>query len=357
MEITEAYQLSEWVSEEIEEAGILARYDALIAILNANVRRQNNQPVQPFENEKQALIDGITSVNLNKLSMSQLKLLEVLSIRENIGGLGKKKIESLLVDTLDIADIHTKIGEMRSEIQNGVTKSTELNSVLESFVDGELEEISADQVLTRVTFEDEASVKNIQDMKSWTSKWFDIGRGFAIANGQTPEDIQVVGGGRGSLIIEFAILATTAMPIAKAINLILDGMIKYKEFQIKAIEARKLKDETPKFEEDFEEDAKRWESRAQLLKDEMSDEVAQEIKQYFPNFQEDNQAEYDKAIKTLVDFISKGGDVDCVITDTEDDEAEPNEVTEALESLRTDFAKIRSRRETLLLEHQADEEQ
>ena len=351
MEINEAYQLAEWIEEEINQTQTLSKFDDLINVFNSNIRRQNNQPLQPFEDQRLELISNLTNIKLHRLSVAQLKLLDELTIRPNIGKKGKKKIDSLLVDILDLATIHKELTEMRSQVQNGISKSNELKSALEEFVDVSLAPIEADQVLTRVTFDDDAAVRNIKDMKAWSSKWFDIGRGFAIANGQTPEDIQIVGGGRGSLVLELAILATTAVPIAKAINLILDSMVKYKDFQLKSIEVRKMKDENPKISNDLEEDAKRWEKRARLLKDDMSDEVAEEIKQYFPNFQEENQNEYEKAVKTLVDFISKGGDVDCVIADHDDENEEPNEVTEALEILREDFAQIRNHKETYLLEH------
>jgi len=356
MQITEAYQLTKWIKNEIEDGQIIAKFEALFAVLDANAKRPNNQPAQPFEEQKNVLIDAITSININVLTLSQLHVLDILNINQNIGNHGKNKLEEILANTLDIAHVAQQINTMKSEIQQGIKKSNQLNAALVPFVEEEEPEISLDQVLTRVIFEHDASVKDIKELRDWTSKWFDIGRGFAMANGQTPEDVKVIGGARGSLIIELALLATTALPIAKAINLTLDSMVKYRDYQLRAIEVRRLKEDSPSLADDFEEDAKRWEDRAQLLKKEIADEISGDIKQHFSNYKEENQAELEKAVRTLVDFISKGGDVDCVIAEDAGDEESPDELTETIRLLKADFSHIRELKEMLLLEHRIDDD-
>jgi len=235
-------------------------------VLDTNSKRPPNQASKPFEEQKNVLFDAISSINVNILTLSQLKVLEKLGISQNIGGHGKSKLNDILVSALDIAHVADQINKMKNEIQQGIKRSNQIQTALAPIMQEEEPEILPDRVLTRVIFENEASVKNIKELREWTSKWFEIGRGFAIANGQTPEDVQVIGGARGSLIIELALLATTALPIAKAINLTLDSMVKYKDYQLRAAEVRRLKEETPNLADDFEEDAKRWEGRAQQLK-------------------------------------------------------------------------------------------
>lgn len=356
MQTTELYQLTQWVESEIVDLEILEKLTTLHSILSSNSRRQNNQPAESFDEEKQDLIEKLGKIQLNLLSLEQITTLENLGIKNNISQYGINKINKVLVNTLDIAHVALEIEEMINEVQEGLNKLTLLENSLAPFIiDGLDAEISEDQVLTRVIFEDDASVTNIEELKTWSSKWFDIGRGFAIANGQTPKDIEVIGGARGSLIIELAVLATTALPIAKAISMTLESMVKYKEFQLKAIEVRRLKDETPKLAKDFEDDAKRWEARAKQLKKEISDDISNDVIQYFSNYQKDNTAEYKKAVKTLVDFISKGGDVDCVVTDASEDSEIAAETIETMRQLREDFAEIRALKETLLLEHKDTE--
>ncbi len=363
MELQETYQLTKWIRENIEEAQVDQKYDALIAVLTANARRQNNQPAQPFEDEKNNLVKSLTTINLNVLNIAQIQALEILGIFQNIGDLGERALEELLSDTLDIAHVVNQVTEMKNTLQEGITKSNQLSTALEVLIEEEEPLLSTSQILTRVMFEEDAAVNNIVDLKDWASKWFDIGRGFAIANGQAPEDIQVIGGARGTLIVELALLATTALPIAKAINMILDSMVKFKECQLKAIEVRRLKEDIPKMADEFEEDAKRWEDRVQRLKTDIVEEVSEEIKNHLPNLKKENHPEYEKAIKNLVDFTLKGGEVDCVfpeededVENEDEDKETPQEVIEAIRTLKADFSRIRTLKENLLLEHHREED-
>ena len=355
MQISETYQLTMWIKKEIQDAQIVEKYNALFKVLNENANRPPNQPAQPFEEQKNTLFEAITSINVNILTLSQLKVLEMLNINQNIGNKGLNKLHDILANTLDIAHVSEQINKMKSEIQQGIKKSNQLQTALTPIIQEEEPEISSDRVLTRVIFEHEATVKDIKELREWSSKWFDIGRGFAMANGQTPEDVQVIGGARGSLIIELALLATTALPIAKAINLTLDSMVKYKDYQLRAAEVRRLKEDTPNLADDFEEDAKRWESRAQKLKQEVADDITIEIKQHFSDYREENQSELRKAVQTLVDFISKGGDIDCVIADETASEETSEELTKTMRLLKDDFSSIREIKETLSIEHIKDE--
>src|SRR5699024_5069424 len=111
------------------------------------------------------------------------------------------------------------------------------------------------------------------------------------------------GASQGSIIVELALLASTALPLAKAINLILDSMVKYREFQLKTIEVREMKKGTPELEQDFEEDATRWEARADRLKESTVDTVFEEMKTELPEYREGADAELRSAIKRLVEFL------------------------------------------------------
>lgn len=356
MQISETYHLTNWIKSEIESGQIIGKFDALIAVLQANSKRQPNQPAAPFEEQKNEVIQSITGINLSSLTLSQLQILDTLEIAPNIGSDGKRKLKNILSNTLDIAHVISEITMMKDRIAKGVSISNQLGTALTPIIDEE-PEIAPERYLTRVIFENDASVGNITELKDWTSKWFDIGRGFAMANGNSPEDIEVVGGSRGSLIIELALLVTAALPLGKAINITLDSMVKYKDFQLKAAEVRRLKQDTPSMEAEFEEDAERWEARAELLKKEVVNEIVNGIEQDFPDYQKSSKTELIKAIKTLVDFISKGGDVDCVIPDEVDDDEASEEFIENMVLLRDRFSQIRELKQTLLIGHEdADED-
>lgn len=206
MQIAEAYGLAEWINEEIVGAKVIQNFDALYNAVNQNATRPQNQPMQPFEDQRAALVDTISSVNLNSLSLSQLEALDTLGIKANIGAAGVAKLAELLTNTLDIALVAERINEFKNEIATGIAKAAAIKIALEPLIETEELDVDHDSVLTRVIFEHEASIDDIAKLKSWSSKLFDIGRGFAIVQGQTPQDIRVVGASKGSLIFELRFL-------------------------------------------------------------------------------------------------------------------------------------------------------
>jgi len=364
MQIVEVYGLAEWINKEIAEAQVIQQYNALHKVINHNVTRPPAEPMQPFEEQRGAITETITSVHLNALSLSQLESLDTLGIKAHIGKAGVTKLEDLLKNN-DIAFVAQSVNEIKNEIAAGIAKAQAIQQALEPLIETEEFVVDRDSVLTRVIFEHEASIDDIEKLKSWSSKLFDIGRGFAIAQGQTPKDIRVVGASKGSLIIELAILAAKVVPIATAIGLILNAMVKYREYQILSIQARRMKADDADLADEFEKDAVRWEQRAENLKTAIAKKVADEVRQTIADFREENQAEFEKAVRALVDLHAKGGTIDCVIPEEEgegegeDKEGErTGDTAAALDNLRQAFARIRDLRETPLLEHSSfdDEE-
>lgn len=351
MQIAETYALAEWINDEIVDAQVVQEYDALFNVVDQNASRPQNQAMQPFEDQRVALFETISSVNLNALSLSQLESLETLGIKPYVGKAGTTNLAELLSNTLDIALVAKRISEFRSELTSGIAKAAAIKQALEPLVDINELDVDSNSILTRVIFEHDASIDDIAMLKSWSSKLFDIGRGFAIAQGQTPQDIRVIGASKGSLIFELAIFATKVVPIATAVGLILTAMVKFKEYQLKAIEVRRMKAEDADLAEELEEDAVRWDQRADKLKAAIAVKVAEEVRQSIVDFKEENTAEYEKAVRTLVDLYAKGGSVDCVIPEEEEDEEREADTTAAFETLRQTFARIRDLRETPLLEH------
>ena len=76
---------------------------------------------------------------------------------------------------------------------------------------------------------------------------------------------------------------------------------------------------------------------------------------HFSDYQESNNTELKKAIKTLVNFISKGGDIDWVVSEDTDDDEAPKQIVDAMRALKSDFSEIRALKETLLLGHKNNE--
>ena len=357
MQIEELYQLTQWLNTEIIKSQIIQKFDALINVINANVRKQPNQPMQPFNSQKTELIQALSNVKLSKLTLKQIETLSVLKIKENIGEKGINKIDKIFSNQLDIAHVLQEITNMKKELQDGVNKLSAITKPILPFLKQELNELPSEYVLTRIIFEHDAAVDNIVKLKKWSDNWHNIGRGFAIANGQKPEDIQVIGGDKGSLIIELAILATLAVPIAKAINITLDSLVKYREFQLKSYEVRQLKEKHPTMSEELEEDAKKWEERAERLKKQISEEVFSKIIEHCSDYKTACKNELEKSVNLLVNFLSQGGDVDCLIQEDSENDDLQEDITETKRTLQHEFSEIRLLKQTLLLESEENKKE
>ena len=357
MHINELLALTEWVEKEIKSIDLPGIYKNLFNVLNQNTKKQNNQPAQPFEKQKSDLLAALNGVNLYALSETQMASLATMGILSNIGSEAASKVTELLSNTLDIAHIAAQINSIQSELKQGIQKSDAIRAALTPITNQDEDDTETNKILTRITFHHDACINDIKELNEWSSKWFDIGRGFAMANGQTPEDIEIVGATKGSLILELAIFATLALPIAKTINLTMDSLVKFQDFRLKSAQIRNMKGENENIAVELEEDAERWEARAIKVKEDAEIEITEKIKQHFDNYKEEANAELHKAVKTLIDFLSKGGDVDCVIPEEQEDEEEEvgAEASEILKTLRQDFKRIRQLKEDLLIEHKPDE--
>lgn len=354
MEVSELYQLTEWFKVEVGNRAILKKYDELLRVINQNLNRANNQPAQSFEDQRQDLISSLSEINLYLLTQSQIAILDSLNVGKCIGQAGIYEIEYILTNILDIAHVSESLSQLRNELAGGIESVASLRASLLPILEDE-PELDEGLILTRVTFSGEAQVSDINDLKDWATKWFDIGRGLAMSNGLTPEDVQIVGGGRGSLILELAINATLAIPLLKIVNMTLDAMVKVQQFRLKSQEIRDIKETTPNLEEELEQDAVRWEDRAEKLLDSAVENISESVKEHLSNHKKDANTELNKAIKTLVDFLSKGGDVDCVIQDDPVDEDGSTKLLGDLKVLREELSDIRALKQTLLLEY-SDEE-
>lgn len=66
MNVSELFNLTHWIAQEIEGAQIPQKYQALQKIIQQH--SQPNQQRQPFESQKESLIEALRNVPLGKLT-------------------------------------------------------------------------------------------------------------------------------------------------------------------------------------------------------------------------------------------------------------------------------------------------
>lgn len=340
MQVTELLRLTNWFRESVVDKKIPQQYQQLHTVMNQNANANNNQPRQPFENQREALFNSLRTVTLNKLTLEQIKFLDQLEITDLLGAPGIKNIETVLYENnLDIATAAQKIGEYNAKVANANATMKELEATLsKSFSINEEEEIPDDSVMMRVYFQDESSINNISDFKKLAATWYDIGRGIAMAQNRSPEDFNIIGAQKGSLIVEMAVVAG----LATSVSTILLAGLKVAERVIvilqKAEELKSLKLTNKKIEQEIKKEAEEEKKNGinTILETAISDlglEKGQDG---------DKIVSLTKSISKLIDFTQKGGAVDFVQTDGEKGNVEENDLRAETLKLNNNVKEIRS---------------
>lgn len=333
MNVSELYSLTNWINAEIVAKQIPPMYQALFAILQQNV--QPNATKQPFESQKNDLIQTLKVVPLDQLSNDQLEFLRLLGIAKTVGSEGIEEIEEILYkNTIDLATAMQNIHVVIQEISTGIAKSNQIQAGLAGCV---LEEnqLLKDEVLMRVSFTGHASMTNVTDFKKWGDVWYDIGRGIAMAHNLSPEDVRVVGATKGSIVIELGVVASIASTAGGIILGALKVADKILDLRKKAEEIRGMKLQNDKLANDIADEADN-EKRAgvELITNQISLQL---------NIKADGESDKIKAlntaVKNLVNFIENGGVVDFVMPEPEHGTEESN--TSSNGELRLAFQEIR----------------
>ena len=331
MNVSELYQVTNWISQEIEAVQIPQLYSALHQILQLNSQSSAKQPI---ETHKDNLINALANVNLSRLTKDQLSFIRELNLADAIGVEGINEIENILYkNVIDIATASQKIQEIYIKVSEGVTKSNQIKAGLSHLNITEAYELE-NEILMRVTFTGNAKMANVKDFKTWGNIWFDIGRGLAIVHNATPEDIKIVGAAKGSIVIELAVIASIATTAAGIILAALQVAEKVLDIRKKAEEIRGLKLENNKIAKDLDEAA---EQEKVLGVTQITNNITVQLK-INERGEGDKIKALDSAIKNLVNFISEGGEVDFVMPKSEENTENESKTNK---ELRVAFQEIR----------------
>lgn len=219
MDVEELLALTAWVDKFLVARRTHRQYNVLAAVLNENA--QGVQPRKPMDQELAALFSNLEGVEVNQLTLDQLEFLGRLGLADHVAGTGIENVKRILADNpIDISTTARRINEIAARVGKGIELSNGIKAALANLV--ELQKPTESTAVLRVRFAGASAVKNIVDLKQWSKEWHDIGRGIALAVGQAPETITVVGARKGSIIIELGVL----YGIAKIVSAIMMECLK-----------------------------------------------------------------------------------------------------------------------------------
>ena len=332
MQVKELLNLSYWIDENIKKLQVSQKYQQLHKAMQQNVNARNNQPKQPFETQKEAVINTIEDISVSGLTNEQERMLSKLEISQYIGSEGVTNLENLLFrNSLDIATATAEVNSIYGKLNQAIQKSDQLKTNLASLVDVDEEDSDEDeQVIMRVHFQNDVSLNNLTDLKKLGTTWWEIGRGIAMAHDHAPEDVKIVGAQKGSIIIELAVIAAIATTTSTIILSALKVADRVLTIRKKAEEIKALQLGNQKLEADLAKEAdKEKKEGLEFITKEIS--VNLNVNQ---NGDGEKFKVLEKSVKNLIDFVEKGGEVDFY-------SPEDSKGNQDIEQMKLNFAEIK----------------
>lgn len=306
MNINELFTLTTWIDQEVVAKQIQGLYQNLF-----NTVQQNTQPNRakvPFENERKNLEMALAHVPVDQLSNEQSEVLGKLGIAKHVGQDGIAALDDLFTkNALDIATVAQRLQGAINDIGNGVNRAKQIRDGLQNIID--TSDVPANLIVLKINFVNEASINNVSDFKEWASIWFDIGRGVALVHNLTPQDIRVIGAAKGSILLElttaYVIVATISKIVIRALD-ITRGVL---AIRVEMERLRGLQLSNSRIIEDLQKEA---DQKKQQGAESIANEFIAELE---ISAKKDGEAvnAFRGAVKKLVDFLDKGGQVDCVV--------------------------------------------
>lgn len=325
MLLEELYQLTQWIQKNIREANIVNLYQQLHKVLQQNTQQQ---PQQPFEEQKDNLQTALQQVPLQDLTTTQIHVLHVIGIGEHVGQEGYDRVEDILVrNPVDIATAANKINQSVDSLNKGIKWANEVDQRLKDIVDEHTVELDRSSSLIRVHFMRNADISDVYDFKYQGKNWYTIGRAVSRVHGKAPQDVQIVNAGRGSIVLDLLADPVIVGTITTIVLGALKGIQMIQKMMLQQQELRKLRIDTAIAEKQLSAAEKNMEEAITQVKDEAKRDIKETLEKELNLSQ---KAEGDQSIKTdleravdqLVDFMARGGDVEFIPPSEPEDEDE-----------------------------------
>lgn len=346
MDVNEVIGLVRWLERYVSPA--MPAYEEIANALEQNASQNNKVALR---DTLDSVRDALTSMPVEKLTYEQTDLLNRIGALELVGEPGWKFVERTVKEgNFDPVSAATDTRKAKKLLERTVSLFTSLRSALSSIsITGDLEHEVSGKVTARIRFQGAANIGNVTQLKKWSSEWYDIARGLAMAVGESPEDVEVKGASTGSVII---ILSTT-LAVATMLALILKQaalMVKsgaeiantIEDFRMKRIMNKEIEEALKNRKTEIEKGGAQ--EALTLVKENIGNTVAGETENGLK-----------KAIDKVFKFSADGGEVDMLPPSLPTSSDETDQVAKAIRAITSTIEETRSLKAAtqLLIEDQS----
>lgn len=301
MDIQELLELAKWVRRTVKD--VRHSYESV-----SDTLRHNSTETQkiPLEDHVDSLIYVLNEIDLLNLTHAQRLVLFKLNVEGLFGERGIDFVNSAVRNTnVDPAIAHAQFVNAIRSMDFAKQWASDIINALESlFAESDDSVQEEGKIILRIEFTEKARIDNINDWKKWSDKWHRVLRGIGMVFNQRPDEVQIVGASRGSIIITIAASLYIVKLLAEMTGTILKAVNEWKTLQ-KTMEELKEKNLLDK---DISESLDR---KVSDIKSRCVDETLASVQnKYGSAINGEVEAAVKQAIVDMVKFLGNGGKID-----------------------------------------------
>ena len=312
MELTDLYRLAKWYEKNILANNLVGQLNVSVDIINKLLSNQVTDPIQRNGNYNKILevtSRALEKINYSELDFNDIALLENMGLKNIILEPASKSIKNLLSDKPDIHNVSARFVDKHNTLKSANDKFNQILTILPTMIEvKDSIEIKSNKVLTRIRFQNEASINNVVNLSDWSNRLNKIARGYSMVLGNPPEEFEIISASKGSIVFDLLLDIETINMFADTFNQITSFAVNCAELKA-ALEAIKFfKDKNPD-EYNVLKDAAENESKN--AQDAIAEKIAESLHKKYAVDKENKETQQilKSGIKELNNFIDKGGDI------------------------------------------------
>jgi hypothetical protein len=321
MQLNLIIEIFDFIKNEIESKQILAKYELLLAVIKKSTGNSEKDFSGEISDAKNSLILAQNEIEPADWSYSKYRLYLELD-KDCISG--KRAVETLnsIFDTnkTNPAGIVKELKKIIADINNILNAKTDPFKMLSCF--SSTENAGSGITLLTLFFEGKTSVNTINDIERYSRIWDSIIRDFAILTKQTDCRPVIESIDKESMILRIEsgdkIIESLSYGTSKIIDTY-SKILRIRKLQLEAIKMI-LNPEIP-----------------DLLEDEISNTINETSRNVVQDLMEKNNWDklpawdetfnnVDKSLKLILDFIEKGGKIECQLSNDSNEIAGRNKM-------------------------------
>ncbi|WP_421317422.1 hypothetical protein [Aeromonas veronii] len=321
MDTYQLYLLSIWYKNNITNNGFISSYSDFINDAHTIL---NNAGRQDF---KESYVSKITSslyelhehLDINYLTQQEFDIISRLGLKSVILNNPAMTLNDLAFKDNDLTSFASLLNEHKRSLEIAGKYFFSIESSLSTFFGYTEEnyEKESNENIIKIHFKEQASIKNISDLKSWSDKWYKITRGLGDVIDCRPEDFVVSGASTGSIIVDIVINNDLLTIFQETIGHIADATAAYYSFKA-ALVALKSDNKSDKNEKSSE----AFSHIEELVESKLNDALDKKIKEMIDkgvikNNSHEAITNYKRSVHDTQEFLEKGGDFDLRTTQHE----------------------------------------